>query len=47
MPHELARLWGEGRIDPLVGSVLPLDEAPRAFRALADRGTVGKVVLVP
>jgi NADPH:quinone reductase len=44
---ELVRLVTSGQIDPLVGSVLPLDQAPRALAALADRGTVGKVVLVP
>lgn len=44
---ELVRLVGEGLIDPLVGEVLPLDQAPQALARLADRGTVGKVVLVP
>jgi NADPH2:quinone reductase len=46
--HEaLVRLVTEGAIDPLIGQVLPLDQAPQALAALADRGTVGKVVLVP
>src|SRR3954462_14913576 len=45
--EELDRLWAEGHIAPLVGSLLPLEEAPRAFQALASRDTVGKVVLVP
>ncbi|WP_249933324.1 NADPH:quinone oxidoreductase family protein [Blastococcus sp. CCUG 61487] len=45
--EELVRLVGEGKIDPLVGDVLPLDQAPQALARLADRGTVGKVVLVP
>ncbi|MGZ4545213.1 MAG: NADPH:quinone oxidoreductase family protein [Blastococcus sp.] len=45
--EELVRLFDEGHIDPLVGQVLPLDQAPQALKALADRGTVGKVVLVP
>ncbi len=45
--EELIRLVAEGRIDPLVGEVLPLDQAPQALARLADRGTVGKVVLVP
>ncbi|MGY1714691.1 NADPH:quinone oxidoreductase family protein [Geodermatophilus sp. SYSU D01106] len=44
---ELVRLVGEGAVDPLVGQVLPLEEAPRALAAIASRGTVGKVVLVP
>ena len=45
--EELTRLWDEGHIDPLVSQTLPLDRAPQAMQALADRSTVGKVVLVP
>jgi NADPH:quinone reductase len=45
--EELIRLWDEGHIDPLVSQTLPLDRAPQAMQALADRSTVGKVVLVP
>jgi len=45
--EELDRLWSEGYIDPLVSQALPLEEAPKALKALADRNTVGKVVLVP
>jgi NADPH:quinone reductase len=45
--EELTRLYEEGHIDPLVSQVLPLDRAPEAMKALADRSTVGKVVLVP
>jgi NADPH:quinone reductase len=45
--EELTRLYEDGRIDPLVGQVLPLEEAPKALGALASRGTVGKVVLRP
>ncbi|MCU1604892.1 MAG: putative alcohol dehydrogenase, zinc-containing [Modestobacter sp.] len=44
---QLTRLVEEGSIDPLVGEVLPLDQAPQALAKLADRSTVGKVVLVP
>src|SRR3954464_4484957 len=48
MVHEqLDRLWAEGYIDPLVSQALPLEEAPQALKALADRNTVGKVVLIP
>jgi NADPH2:quinone reductase len=43
----LVALWGERKIDPLVGAELPLEEAPEALRRLGGRGTVGKVVLVP
>jgi NADPH2:quinone reductase len=45
--EELTRLVEEGYIDPLVGEILPLDQAPQALAKLADRSTVGKVVLVP
>jgi NADPH:quinone reductase len=45
--QELTRLVADGKVDPLVGAVHPLEEAPQALKALADRGTVGKVVLVP
>ncbi len=44
---ELTRLVEGGQIDPLIGEVLPLDQAPQALARLADRSTVGKVVLVP
>jgi NADPH2:quinone reductase len=44
---ELTRLVVAGQIDPLVGAVHPLEEAPQALAALASRNTVGKVVLVP
>ena len=45
--EELTRLVEEGHVDPLVGEVLPLDQAPQALGRLAARDTVGKVVLVP
>jgi NADPH2:quinone reductase len=45
--EELTRLFEEGHIDPLVSQALPLTEAPQALKALGERSTVGKVVLVP
>jgi NADPH2:quinone reductase len=46
--HErLVELVEQGKVDPLVGEVLPLDQAPQALLRLASRDTVGKVVLVP
>jgi NADPH2:quinone reductase len=45
--EELGRLWAKGDIDPLVSQALPLAEAPSALKALAERSTVGKVVLLP
>ena len=44
---ELVKLVESGDVDPLVGESLPLDQAPQALAKLADRSTVGKVVLVP
>jgi NADPH2:quinone reductase len=45
--EELCRLFADGAVDPLVGQVLPLAELPAAMAAIADRSTVGKVVLRP
>ncbi|HEY4605060.1 MAG TPA: NADPH:quinone oxidoreductase family protein [Blastococcus sp.] len=44
---QLVKLVESGAVDPLVGESLPLDQAPQALAKLADRSTVGKVVLVP
>ena len=43
----LIELWTRGLIDPLIGAELPLADGPAALERLADRGTVGKVVLLP
>ncbi|RFU20801.1 NADPH:quinone oxidoreductase family protein [Geodermatophilus marinus] len=43
----LVALVEAGQVDPLVGAVRPLEEAPQALAQLADRSTVGKVVLLP
>ncbi|MCW2740090.1 MAG: putative alcohol dehydrogenase, zinc-containing [Blastococcus sp.] len=45
--EQLTRLVEEGHVDPLVGETLPLDQAPQALMRLAERSTVGKVVLLP
>ncbi|MCV2489155.1 NADPH:quinone oxidoreductase family protein [Geodermatophilus sp. YIM 151500] len=45
--EELSRLVVDGHIDPVIGEARPLAEAPQALQSLADRGTVGKVVLTP
>jgi NADPH2:quinone reductase len=42
---DVLRLYAEGKVDPLVHSVLPLEEAPRGLADLASRRTVGKVVI--
>jgi NADPH2:quinone reductase len=45
--EELCRLFAAGAIEPLIGQSLPLTELPQAMAAIADRSTVGKVVLTP
>jgi NADPH:quinone reductase len=46
--HEaLVALWDKRQIDPLIGAELPLEDAPEALTRLGERGTVGKVVLLP
>jgi NADPH2:quinone reductase len=49
IPHQihddLMRLYTEGKIDPLVSQVLPMEQAPEALKALGSRGTVGKIVV--
>lgn len=46
--HEaLMRLWDEGKIDPLVADELPMAQAAEGMTRLAQRGTVGKVVINP
>jgi NADPH2:quinone reductase len=45
--EQLCRLFAEGAIAPLIGETLPLAELPKAMAAIADRRTVGKVVLKP
>ncbi|MFI5007859.1 MAG: NADPH:quinone oxidoreductase family protein [Solirubrobacterales bacterium] len=43
----LMKLYGEGRIRPVIYRAYPLREAAAALRALASRESYGKVVLVP
>lgn len=41
------RLVGEGRLDPVLGSVLPLADAAHGHEILGDRAAYGKVILRP
>lgn len=43
--EELVVLWKAGTIRPIVGSRFSFDRLPDAHRALAGRGTTGKVVI--
>ena len=45
--NDLVRLHAEGKIDPLISELVPLDAAANALARLGDRGTVGKVVVRP
>lgn len=45
--NELLKLYADGAIRPLVGQERPLSDAPDAYRDLAARLAVGKIVLVP
>ncbi len=44
---ELLERWAGGGLSPTVGATFPLAEADAALRMVADRRSVGKVVLVP
>ncbi|HEU5401848.1 MAG TPA: NADPH:quinone oxidoreductase family protein [Terriglobales bacterium] len=42
---QLSQWASEGRLRPVVGSVLPMSKAPEAYRLLLERKNYGKVVL--
>jgi NADPH2:quinone reductase len=44
---ELCREWDAGTIDPLVGDVVPFEDAARALARLGSRASVGKLVVQP
>ena len=43
--QELVGLWNGGTIRPILGPRFPFERLPDAHRALAGRGTTGKVVV--
>ena len=43
----LYAMYEEGKIKPLVSSLLPMREAPTAMESVASRKSTGKIVLVP
>jgi NADPH2:quinone reductase len=45
MAREVFALWKDGRIHPVLGPRFTFDRLPDAHRALAARGTTGKVVI--
>jgi len=42
---EIAALWEQGKIDPVVGQVFPYTHAADAHRYMQDRKNIGKIVL--
>ena len=44
---ELLEQWSQGAFEPTVGATFPLAEADAALRSVAERRSLGKVVLVP
>ena len=45
--RELYELLADGRIEPWIGETVGFDALPGALRALAERRTTGRVVMVP
>jgi NADPH2:quinone reductase len=45
MLGQLAQWYGQGKIKPVLDSVLPLAQLPQAFARMASRQVVGKIVL--
>lgn len=43
----LLQLTAEGRIDPIIDKVLPLEQAAHGLRSLAERTVLGKVIVTP
>jgi NADPH:quinone reductase-like Zn-dependent oxidoreductase len=43
--QEMLEAWRSGRIRPVLGARFPFERLPEAHRALAGRGTTGKVVV--
>jgi NADPH:quinone reductase-like Zn-dependent oxidoreductase len=44
---DLATLYRQKAIAPVVSKTLPLERVAEALAAIGSRGTVGKIVLIP
>jgi NADPH:quinone reductase len=42
---QLSRWIADGKLHPVVGHVFPAEQAPEAYRLLAERKNFGKVVI--
>ena len=45
--RDVLRLWEGGAVHPIVGAMVPLEEAGEAHRLIEERHSTGKVVLLP
>src|SRR5690606_24140871 len=45
--ERIVRLWGDGRVAPVITKKLPLAEARVAHEILSDRSSIGKLLLLP
>ena len=44
---QIAGMVSQGLIKPVVGRTLPMEEVATAYRLMADRGVVGRILLIP
>lgn len=42
---EIFRMYGAGKIKPVIGKIFPLDQAADAHRYIHDRKNIGKIIL--
>ncbi len=45
--EDIYQLLADGKIDPLIGETIAMDDLPRALKDLAERRTTGRVILEP
>ena len=45
--EDVARMAADGLVRPVVSQVLPLEEATNAYRLIAERRTLGRLVMTP
>jgi NADPH2:quinone reductase len=46
MMLELARMYGQGKIKPVIDRTMPMAELKAAFAHMGSRGVMGKLVMV-
>jgi alcohol dehydrogenase len=45
--EQLLKLVAEGRLKPIIDTVLPLDQTAEGVRQLAEREVIGKIIITP